>query len=148
MTDLSLILTPDQWDGMRRHVDGEAPLEACGLLGGRSGVVEIVLPVKNVAASPVRFRMDPQAQLKAFAELEAAGLELLAIFHSHPTGPSIPSPTDIAEAAYDAIYIIWSPVDEVPTTSSGRAAGAIWQARGFLINAKRVVEIPLNLQGV
>ena len=51
--------------------------------------------------------MEPAEQVRAFAEMENKGLELVGIFHSHPAGPGTAeaarvglSPTDIAEAAY------------------------------------------------
>jgi proteasome lid subunit RPN8/RPN11 len=51
--------------------------------------------------------MEPRAQWRAFQRMEAAGLELLGIYHSHPTGPDRPSPTDIAENMYPVAQIIW-----------------------------------------
>ena len=136
MTDHSLTLTPSQMDAMRRHLVAEAPREACGVLAGKDGLVDVVLPIRNAAASRVRYQMDPKAQLRAFAQIEEAGQELLAIFHSHPKGPSVPSPTDIKEAAYAAVYVIWSPV------------GRRWQARAFWIEAGHAAEVPLNVQNV
>jgi len=136
MTDHSLSLTYSQWDAMRRYVVAQAPLEACGLLAGNNGVVDVVLPVKNAAGSAVHFRMEPRAQLRAFEQIEASGQEILSIFHSHPKGSSTPSPTDIREAAYPVVHIIWSPV------------GRRWQARGFWIENGRAVEVPLNVQSV
>lgn len=103
------------------------------MLGGKQEVVELVLPVKNAAASRVRFQMEPKAQLRALEQIEAEGLELLAIFHSHPKGPSMPSATDIAEAAYPVVNIIWS------------KAGRRWQARGFWIEAGLATEVPLTV---
>ncbi|MCX6079462.1 MAG: M67 family metallopeptidase [Chloroflexi bacterium] len=116
---------------MQRHINHEAPLEACGILGGKNQVVEVVLPVKNAAESRVRFTMDPKAQLRAMEQLESEGLEILAIFHSHPKGPSVPSATDIKEAVYPVVNIIWS------------KAGRRWQARGFWIEAGQVTEVSL-----
>ena len=136
MSDHSLNLTYAQWDMMRRYVIAQAPLEGCGLLAGKNGVVEDVLPVKNAEGSAVRFRMEPRAQLRAFSQIEAAGQELMAIFHSHPKGSSTPSPTDIREAAYEVVQIIWSPV------------GRRWQARGFWIEAGQAVEVALNVPGL
>lgn len=133
MTDHSLTLTYAHWDAMRRYVIAVAPLEACGLLAGKNGVVETVLPVKNAAGSPVRFRMEPRAQLRAFNQIEASGQEILAIFHSHPKGSSSLSPTDIREAAYPVVHIVWSPV------------GRRWQARGFWVEHGRALEVPLNM---
>lgn len=121
---------------MQHHINAEAPLEACGMLGGKDGVVVLVLAVKNAAASKVRFQMDPRAQLRAMEQIEAEGLELLAIFHSHPKGPSTPSPTDIKEAAYPVVNIIWSKV------------GRRWQPRGFWIEAGKVDEVPLTVLDV
>lgn len=118
---------------MQRHINYEAPLEACGLLGGKNQVVELVLPVKNAAESPVRFQMDPRAQLRALNQIESEELELLAIFHSHPKGPSVPSETDIRESTYPVVNIIWS------------KAGRRWQARGFWIEAGQVIEVPLTI---
>ena len=128
-----LVLSRTQMYAMQRHVNFEAPLEACGMLGGKKQTVEMVLPVKNAAESQVRFTMDPKAQLRAMNQIESDGLELLAIFHSHPKGPSVPSPTDIAEARYQVVNIIWSKV------------GRRWQARGFWIEAGQMFEVPLTI---
>lgn len=118
---------------MQRHINYEAPLEACGFLGGKNQVVELVLPVKNAAESRVQFKMDPRAQLRAMQQIESEGLEIVAIFHSHPKGPSLPSPTDIAEASFPVVNIIWS------------KAGRRWQARGFCIEGGQAVEVPLTV---
>jgi len=136
MNDHTLTLKRSHLFTMQRHINFEAPLESCGLLGGRAGSVELVLPVKNAAQSRVRFQMDPGAQLRAMQQIEAEGLELLAIFHSHPKGPSMPSPTDIREALYPVVNIIWS------------KAGRRWQTRGFWIEAGQVQEVPLMVLDV
>ena len=134
MIDKSLTLKRAHISAMERHINFMAPLEACGLLGGTHQVVELVLPVKNAAESRTRFLMEPRAQLRAMEQIELEGLELLAIFHSHPKGPSTPSPTDIAEAAYPVVNIIWS------------KTGRRWQTRGFIIEAGRVEEVALNVE--
>jgi proteasome lid subunit RPN8/RPN11 len=136
MDDHSLILKRAHISTMERHINSEAPLEACGMLAGRNGVVELVLAVKNAAESKVRFLMEPRAQLRAMQQIEAEGLDLLAIFHSHPKGSSEPSPTDIKEAAYPVVNIIWS------------KAGRRWQRRGFWIEVGTVVEVPLTVLDV
>lgn len=133
MGDHSLMLKRSHMYAMQRHINFEAPLEACGLLGGKNGVVEIVLPVKNAAESKVRFQMEPKAQLRAIEQIEAEELEIVAIFHSHPKGPSVPSPTDIAEASYPVVNIIWS------------KAGRHWQARGFWIEEGHAAEVSLTV---
>lgn len=130
-----LILSREHWQEMQEHVDRHAPLEACGLLAGKDGRVQRVIPVRNQAQSPVRFVMDPYEQLQAFDSIEASGLELLGIFHSHPAGPETASATDLAEAAYEAVHLIWS-------RREGR-----WQARGFWIENGRAAEVSLQIDG-
>jgi proteasome lid subunit RPN8/RPN11 len=131
--DRKLILHKDHWQEMLEHVDGQAPLEACGLLAGRNGEVEKVLLVPNQAQSPVRFVMEPYEQLEAFNWIDSHELELLGIFHSHPAGPETVSVTDIEEAAYEVVYMIWS-----------RNQGN-WQARGFWIENGSVSDVTLQI---
>jgi proteasome lid subunit RPN8/RPN11 len=128
-----LILTREQWERMQAHVEAAAPLEACGMLAGKDGRVSEVLPVTNQLQSPARFRMDAIEQVQAFDRFDREGLELLGIFHSHPNGPEYPSVTDIEEAAYAVVYIIWS-----------RTQGN-WTARGFGIVDGQAREVNLEL---
>ena len=101
---------------MLAHVGGVWPEEGCGLVGGRrsgagSRAVRLY-PVENIHHSPVAFEMDPLQQIRAMLAMEAEGLELIAIYHSHPDGPARPSPTDVANAWYpDAVQLIISLVD-------------------------------------
>lgn len=116
---------------MQAHVARLAPQEACGLLAGRDHQVTSIFLVTNELASPVRFRMDAREQLQAMEKIDAEGLDLLAIFHSHPRGPAVPSVTDIDEAAYPVVNIIWY------------ASGPTWQARGFWLTSNGFLDVPL-----
>ena len=118
---------------MIAHVDAHLPMEACGLLAGRGSSVESVLVVKNQAQSPVRFVMDPIEQLNAFEWIDSQGLDLIGIFHSHPTGPETVSPTDIAESAYDVVQVILARVNET------------WHPRGFWIENGSFSEVTLQI---
>jgi len=129
----SLTLTKDQLQEMAAHVESHAPLEACGLLAGKNSTVEKIFFVQNQAQSPVRYVMDPIEQLQAFEWIESNGMDLLGIFHSHPAGPEIVSPTDIAEAAYAVVYVILA-----------RADGG-WRARGFWMENGEFREVRLNV---
>jgi proteasome lid subunit RPN8/RPN11 len=124
-----LNLNQSQIDEMIHHIEEHAPLEACGLLAGKKDRVEKVLFVRNQAQSPVRFVMEPYDQLQAFEWIESHALDLVGIFHSHPAGPETASPTDIAEAAYEVVHIIWS-----------RPNGT-WKPRGFWIENGQVTEV-------
>jgi len=126
-----LYINKQQWDEMLEHVKSYVPLEACGLLAGKNNRLEKVILVRNQAQSPVRFVMDPYEQLQAFEWIESQGLDLIGIFHSHPAGPEIASVTDIAEAAYQVVSVIWSRKNDE------------WKARGFWIEDGEVMDVPL-----
>lgn len=113
------------------HLQACYPLEGCGLLAGdERGRVTAVYPITNILHSPTAYEMDPAQQLQAMLDLEAAGWQIFAIYHSHPQGPETPSPTDIALAFYpEATYIIVSLRE--------RSAPVI---RAFQIVAKEVIE--------
>jgi len=134
-----LILTRNHWQAMRRHVARRAPLEACGLLGGKNDQVEITLGVRNADRSPLRFRMEARAQWRAFRQIEDRGLELVGIYHSHPNGPAYPSPTDVAEAMYPVVQVVWW-LEEGAKHSLSK-----WQARGFWIEGGRGSGVALQV---
>lgn len=130
----SQILLPGRfWLQMCRQVEAEAPLEACGLLAGRANRVEEIYPIANALKSPLRFRMDPYEQLQAFEDIEKSGLELVAIYHSHPGGPETPSQTDIAEWRYDVPCLILFP------------SGSQWRARAFWLETGHAAELRLHI---
>ncbi len=111
-------------DQMITQARSDAPLETCGLLAGREGRATRVLPVPNVLRSRVRYNMGGgQAFFDAMA---ACDFEPLAIYHSHPQGPPVPSPTDVAESFYpDTIYVIISLAQEPPSVRAFRIVGGI-----------------------
>jgi proteasome lid subunit RPN8/RPN11 len=85
----------------------EAPNECCGIIGVRDGAAVAVHPVRNAAASPLRYEMDPKDQLRVFEALDDAELDVGAIYHSHTRSEPLPSQTDINLAFYpDALYVI------------------------------------------
>jgi proteasome lid subunit RPN8/RPN11 len=131
----TLELSQSLLDEMIAYVDQHAPLEACGLLAGKAARAEKMIGVLNQAQSPVRFVMDPYAQLHAFDWIDSNGFDLVAIFHSHPTGPEVASPTDILEATYAVVHVILS------------YTGIEWKARGFWIENGTANEVTLQIKG-
>ncbi|MGA2502693.1 MAG: M67 family metallopeptidase [Anaerolineales bacterium] len=129
-----LILNIKAWQAMRRHVSQCAPLEACGLLSGINERVERSQGIPNAERSPLRYRMEPRAQWRAFQRMEAAGLELVGIYHSHPNGPDHPSATDIAENMYPVTQVIWF-------RENGK-----WRVRAYKIESEKAVEISLEIR--
>jgi len=128
-----LTISNKHWQEMLDHVAQQAPLEACGLLAGKNDRVEKVILIPNQAQSPVRFVMDPYKQLQAFDWIESNDLDLLGIFHSHPAGPETASATDVAEAAYDVVHLIWSRNQDH------------WRVRGFWFENGNSAEILLQI---
>jgi proteasome lid subunit RPN8/RPN11 len=108
--------------------------EVCGLLAAKNGRPVRCLAVANVAAQPERcFNMDPKQQIDAMREMRERGEQLYGIYHSHPSGPPEPSPTDIQQAAYpEALYLIVSP---------GRAAGP--QLHGYRLRDGKAQRVQL-----
>jgi proteasome lid subunit RPN8/RPN11 len=94
------------------HARADYPEEACGLISGRDGVAMAIYPGRNVSATPrTTFELDIETLARQI-EFEDAGMELVAIYHSHPHGPAVPSEADVERAAYpDALYLICSLVD-------------------------------------
>jgi len=112
----------------RAYEGGEA--EVCGVLAGSFGddgepsVVAEARAAENVAETPqIRYRMDPEEQFELVESVEDDGLDLVGFYHSHPTGPTRPSETDAARAAWpDRSYVICA-LDGYPFVGSWRWRG-------------------------
>ena len=94
------------------HARREYPLECCGILAGKNGKIIKVYSMENTEKSPSSYLMAPEEQLKVFREVEDEGLELSAIYHSHPHSPAFPSQRDVDHAFYpDSLILIISLMD-------------------------------------
>jgi len=92
------------------HAQQHEHTESCGLISTSDGHPAHYYAVKNIATDPsTRFEMDPKQQIAAMKHMREYGEDLLAIVHSHPESPPVPSTTDMQEAGYpEAYYIIVS----------------------------------------
>jgi len=97
------------YDEMLAQALAELPNECCGLLAGtlegREGGAPVgrVLrryPLVNAAASGVEFLSEPQGLFAAVRDMRLLGLEIIAIYHSHPTTEPVPSRTDLERNYY------------------------------------------------
>lgn len=87
----------------------EFPNECCGLMAGSQGQAVKVFPMVNADASPVTYRLEPLQQLKVQDEMDEAGWDLMAIYHSHTHSEAYPSETDRKQAFYpDSYYLVLS----------------------------------------
>jgi proteasome lid subunit RPN8/RPN11 len=105
----------DLHDAMVAHCLREAPQECCGILGGLAPRVSSFHPLRNAAASQTRYDADPRDLIDAVVALRQRGAEILAIYHSHPRWPAVPSRTDLQENHYGPVpRIIVSLMGEAP----------------------------------
>jgi proteasome lid subunit RPN8/RPN11 len=105
------------------QAQAELPNECCGLLAGKVetvadgpvGRVVRRLPLVNEAASPVEFLSEPRSMFAAVREMDRLGVDVLAVYHSHPTSDPIPSRKD-RERNYseDVMTVILSLATEPP----------------------------------
>jgi len=105
------------YDEMLAQAVQELPNECCGLLAGsvteeagrRVGRVVRRYPLVNAAADPKLFESEPRSMLAADKDMRRLGIDLLAVYHTHPTSPPVPSRTDLERHFYsDAMSLIIS----------------------------------------
>ena len=97
------------------HCKETYPNEACGILAGKNRVVQKVFKMKNMDTSSVSYLLEPGEQFTVMKEIRQQGLEMTAIFHSHPYTDAYPSAKDIRLAFYeDSFYVIVSLIHKAP----------------------------------
>lgn len=107
--DYTLVVPPNIYRQMLEQARAELPNECCGLLAGKitdepgqppRGRVLACFPLINELASPVEFLSEGKSILQATRDMERRALDLLAIYHSHPTTDPIPSRKDRERSYY------------------------------------------------
>ncbi len=115
---LRIEIPGDIFEAMIEQARSEAPLEACGILAGTGQKVRKLYQMTNTDASGDHFMMEPAEQFQTARDIRAAGLRMLAIYHSHPETPARPSTEDMRLALTpDVVHVIVSLQDpERPLT--------------------------------
>ena len=132
---LKLEIPGNIFEQMIQYARAQAPIEACGILAGRDGQVEKFYKMTNADQSDVHFTMTPEEQFKIVKDIRSAGLEMLAIYHSHPESPARPSAEDIRLAfTPNTIYVILSLQQAEPVV------------KGFLIEDGNVTGVPVKIE--
>ena len=90
----SISLTAGQIEELVSIAKDVLPDESCALLLGENDTVVEIFPMRNIDESPVTFSMEPTELVGVYNLAESKGLQVIAIFHSHPAQPS-PSRSDI-----------------------------------------------------
>jgi proteasome lid subunit RPN8/RPN11 len=118
-----------------QHALDEAPLEACGYLAEKDGIVTAVFRLRNVDASAEHFSFDPAEQFSALRQMRSAGIRMRAVYHSHPASPARPSAEDIRLAHDPSLsYVIVSLVQAEP------------DVKVFTIRSGEVTAEPLEIE--
>ena len=132
---LKLEIPGDLYAQMVAQARAEAPLEACGILAGADGKAKKLYKMTNADAARDHFMMAPTEQFAVAKDIRSVGLEMLAIYHSHPESPARPSDEDIRLALTPGvIYVIVSLLDDDPA------------AKGFLMDDGGVTEVPVTIK--
>jgi proteasome lid subunit RPN8/RPN11 len=108
---------------MVAHARAELPNECCGLLAATvgsgqraAGSVKRCYPLVNELASPAEYLSEPTSMFRAVKDMRARGLDIVAVYHSHPTTEPVPSRKDL-ERRYseDVVHFIISLRDREPS---------------------------------
>jgi [CysO sulfur-carrier protein]-S-L-cysteine hydrolase len=93
-----LLVPRTVYDAMLAQALAEQPDECCGLLAGGveagEGRVVARYPLVNELKSPTEYNAEPRGLFQAHRDMRDRGIEVLAIYHSHPTSPPVPSRKD------------------------------------------------------
>lgn len=111
------------------------PNESCAFLLGHNYEVAEILPMRNTDESPVTFSVEPAELIQVYNLAESKGMQVIAIFHSHPA-KAWPSSTDIKFMEINpVVWVIYS------TTES--------QLKGFIYDDDELIkEIDIRINDV
>lgn len=93
---------------MLTHVERALPNECVGFLAGVGMDVSLVIPLPN-SRGPRSFFVEPCDQYLAEKRIRDNGLDLIAVYHSHPGGCACLSETDLRFAdLWDCVQVVIS----------------------------------------
>jgi [CysO sulfur-carrier protein]-S-L-cysteine hydrolase len=122
-------------DEIVAHARADMPNECCGMVGGVGEEARTVYRAENAQASPLRYSIDAGEQFRLMRAIDAAGEELVGIYHSHTKSAAYPSQTDVNLAGWpDAVYLIVSLADPEAPDLEG-----FWIREGKIAEAELVV---------
>jgi len=123
-------------DTIVEHAVRDAPNECCGVVATRSDGATAAHALENLAASPFRFEIDGLTLMRIIDELEDAGEDLGAIYHSHTRSAPYPSQTDVNFAA------LWPGVEWLIV---GVSKNAEPEVRSYLIESGAIRDAELEI---
>lgn len=97
-------------DAIRQHGAEGYPHEICGVMVGPRGyhAVTEVKRARNIVVERARdrYEIDPRDQIRIQREADAAGLDIVGYYHSHPDHPAQASRFDTERAWAGYVYLI------------------------------------------
>lgn len=98
------------FEAIQAHGSDGYPDEICGLMLGNDHVVTDVRRARNIIVerSRDRYEIDPLDQIRIQREADAAGLDVIGYYHSHPDHPAQASRFDTERAWAGYVYVIVS----------------------------------------
>ena len=137
MTFTRLVIPEPLLAELVAHARAELPNECCGLLAGHIedgiGIVTTRFPIRNALAGPTEYETEPRDMLAAFRAMRERGLELLAVYHSHPTSEPVPSRKDIERNTYGetVVHVIVGLAGPTPSVRAWRLTETGYREVGF-----------------
>ena len=99
-------------DAIREHGAEGYPHEICGIMIGPHGdrTVSEVKRARNIIVERARdrYEIDPRDHIRIQREADAAGLDIVGYYHSHPDHPARASVFDTERAWSGYVYVIVS----------------------------------------
>lgn len=115
-------ITDAQLKQIYAHAKEIYPYECCGFLLGSfedGGLVREVRRATNQNKERTdRFVISAEEFARVQLAADAAGLDIIGIYHSHPDWPPIPSQTDMNNAWEDVYYLIASVHEGMPLNTN------------------------------
>jgi proteasome lid subunit RPN8/RPN11 len=132
---LQLVLTESHRNILSKLSKDQSPNESCAILFGKTEndklVVQEIYIADNKEESPVNFTISNEQLIQGYQEAEKKNLEVIGIFHSHPSSEPYPSETDkkfmkinpVAWVIFSCMtnnfkaYILESDINEIPVVT-------------------------------
>jgi proteasome lid subunit RPN8/RPN11 len=131
-----LTITREALAAIVDHARRDAPIEACGYLAAKEGVVGQTFALTNADASPEHYSLIPAEQFAAIRRIRQAGSDLRAVYHSHPASPARMSAEDVRLAVDPGLsYVIVSLAGPEPVVKSFTVRPTVEEEPIVLTNA-------------